>query len=124
MKYYAKLLHIHPVIEEEMLLCLGEIQLLCFANSVPYPVRLGKLYPVELDLCYLDECKLRPLAETDFSINPSATGFSHKIRGFLAGNRLISQGVIFQDDYFAKEYAWLDGHFVETTADRISLAFC
>jgi len=124
MKYYAKLLYIHPYIEEEMLLCLGEVKLLCFANSIPYPVQVGEIYPVELSLTYLEECKLRPIAENEFSISELTTVFSHKVRGFLAGNQLISQGVTFQDDYFAEEYAWLDGHFVETIADRITADFC
>jgi len=107
-----------------MLLCLGEVKLLCFANSVPYPVKLGEIYPVELSLSYLEECKLRPLADMDFSISGLSTVFSHKVRGFLTGNKLISHNVTFQDDYFAEEYAWLDGHFVETIVDRINLDFC
>jgi len=124
MKYYAKLLSIHPHIEEEMTLCLGDIKLLCFAEYVPYSVQVGMIYPVELSLCYLNGCELRPLEKNDFSISRLTTGFSHKICGYLTGDRLISQDVVFQDDYFAQEYAWLDGNFVETTVDRISLCFC
>jgi len=107
-----------------MLLCLGEVKRLCFANSIPYKVQVGEIYPVELNLTYLGECKLRPIAENEFSISELTTVFSHKIRGFLAGNQLISQGVAFQDDYFAEEYTWLDSHFVETIADRITADFC
>jgi len=107
-----------------MLLCLGDIKLLCFVEYMPYSVQVGMIYLVELSLCYLNGCELHLLEKNDFSISRLTTGFSHKIGGYLAGDRLISQDVIFQDDYFAKEYAWLDGHFVETTADRISLAFC
>jgi len=124
MKYYAKLLAIHPDIEEEVQLCLGEVTLRCFANSMLYPVQIGEIYPVELSLCYLKDCKLRPIAENNVSISELTTGFSHKIRGVLAGDKLISHGVTFQDDYFAEKYAWLDGHFVETIADRINLDFC
>jgi len=123
MKCYAKVLHIHDDIEEEILLCLGHQQLLCFADVLPYAIKIGEIYPLELSLTYLNQCNLRIAEKICLGIEQLGTGFSHKITGYLSGDRLISNGIVFQDEYFSVDYAYLNNQVVETVADRISVAF-
>jgi hypothetical protein len=123
MKYYAKIISLNDDIEEKVILSLGEKEICCFINSAPYALIEKNIYLVELSLSFLDEelisevdCKIMSFTRIDES-------FSYEIIGFLSGNQLITDGVIFQDDIFQEEFLFLDSKYVILKPDRISVSF-
>lgn len=123
MKYYAKLKSLNNDIEEEALLSLGEKEIYCFIDSAPYPLIEGNIYLVEINVSFLDEEELSEVSSINLSFNRVGDTFSYEIVGFLSGDTLITDGVIFRDEIFTEEFSFLNSKYVALQPDRISVSF-
>ena len=123
MKYYAKLKSLNNVLEEEALLSLGEKEIYCFIDSAPYPLIEGNIYLVEINVSFLDEEELSEVSSVNLSFERVGETFPYEIVGFLFGDILITDGVIFRDELFTKEFSFLNSKYVALQPDRISVSF-
>lgn len=123
MKYYAKLLSLNSDIEEEVVLSLGEKEIYCFVDSALYPLTEGSIYLVDLSLTFLDDELISEMNSERMLFNRIGEGFSYEIIGFLSGDKIVTDGVIFQDDFFQEEFSFLDSKYVTLKPDRISVSF-
>ncbi|WP_143557112.1 hypothetical protein [Snodgrassella alvi] len=74
-------------------------------------------------MSFLDEELISEVDCKTMSFNRIDESFSYEIIGFLSGNQLITDGVIFQDDIFLEEFLFLDSKYVILKPDRISVSF-
>lgn len=123
MKYYAKLISLNNDIEEEAFLSLGEKEIYCFIDSAPYPLIEGDIYLVEINMTFLDEEQLSEAGSVDLSFDRIGETFSYEIVGFLSGDTLITDGIIFHDELFTEEFSFLNSKYVSLQPDRISVSF-
>ncbi|ELN2737005.1 hypothetical protein [Pluralibacter gergoviae] len=123
MKYYAKLVSLNDDIEEEAVLSLGEKEICCFIDSAPYPLIEGDIYLVEINVSFLDEEELSEAGSVNLSFDRVGETFSYEIVGFLSGDTLITDGIIFRDEFFAEEFSFLNSKYVALKPDRISVSF-
>ena len=122
MKQTAILTGVSELLEEEVMLRFGDIELKGFANIVPYQFKMGNQYDVLVGITILDEFKI---TESDVKIKelkPLNSSFKYLIRGILKEGGILDAGVIFQDEMFEK-YMYLIDKFVEIEIDRISIEF-
>ncbi|BFO08057.1 hypothetical protein GGER_05670 [Serratia rubidaea] len=122
MKYYAKVISLSDNIEEEVLLSLGEKELCCFIDSAPYKLVEGCVYLIDLNLSFVDDESMVESEDKKISIKRIDDGFSYEIVGFVSGNKLITDGVIF-DDELLLDYVYLDSNYVKVMPDRIGVSF-
>ncbi|HAY0637461.1 hypothetical protein [Serratia rubidaea] len=122
MKYYAKVISLSDNIEEEVLLSLGEKELCCFIDSAPYKLVEGCVYLIDLNLSFVDDESMVESEDKKISIKRIDDGFSYEIVGFVSENKLITDGVIF-DDELLLDYVYLDSNYVKVTPDRIGVSF-
>lgn len=123
MKHYAKIITLNKNIEEEVTLSFGDREICCFVDSAPYELIENNVYLVELGLSFLDKEVIRESDRKIMSINRVDKSFSYEIIGFLSGDQLITDRVIFQDEIFQKEFSFLDSKYVILQPDRISVSF-
>lgn len=123
MKYYAKLISLSDDIEEEAFLSLGEKEIYCFIDSAPYPLIEGNTYLVEINLSFLDDELLDEADSMHLSFERVGETFSYEIVGFLSGDKLITDGVVFQDEIFIEEFSFLNSKYVALKPDRVSISF-
>lgn len=109
-------------IEEEVIVSDGSTDLVVFANVCPYPIEVGRTYPVSLSLVFLDELTFQELSVEDEFIERVGDGFSHVLAGKLENERFYSKGFEFEcDDFEGMDY--LNGKFIKVEVDRISAEF-
>lgn len=123
MKHYAKIIALNEDIEEEVILSFGDKEICCFVDSAPYELIENNVYLVELGLSFLNEEVISESDRKMVSFNRISESFSYEIIGFLSGDQLITDGVIFQDEIFQKEFSFLDSKYVILQPDRISVSF-
>jgi len=123
MKTYAKLLRIDDNTEEEAVVSLGELELLCFVSYAPKELIEGQIYFIDMDLYFIDDIKIEESKEKNIGIKRFENGFKHKITGFLHREKIITQGIYFHDDYFLNEYSYLENKCIDIIADRIDISF-
>lgn len=123
MKYYAKVLEIHSDIDEEVLLCCGEIDLYCFISSYPYKITAGKTYPVNISLSFLDAEVVEPQLRADLSATRQGDSFSYEIRGFKVNDKIFINGLAFCDEIYMREYSYINHEYIVMRPDRISVSF-
>jgi|GEM_PF-3094391 len=123
MKYYAKLISLGNDLEEEAILSLGEKEICCFIDSAPYPLIEGDIYLVEMSLSFLDDELLSEVDSEQLSLNRIDETFSYEIIGFLSNDKLITDGIVFQDTLFLEEFSFLNSKYVILKPDRISISF-
>lgn len=122
MSRQVKVVRIDQDVEEEVVVEVDGQLLTCFANVCPYPITAGQSYPATLSLWAADGIVLRDAGHESPGILRVGDGFRHKVVGALHGT-VLDAGVPFEDEMFAREYQWLDGHLVVADADRIEIAF-
>jgi hypothetical protein len=123
MKYYAKVIEVNDDIEEEILLDFGEVSLYCFISSCPYEVVVGKIYPVDISLSFLDSEVIEPQLGTDLSATRQGDGFLYEIRGLKVDDKIFINGLTFCDEIYMREYSYINHEYVEMKPDRISVSF-
>jgi hypothetical protein len=124
MIHQARVLRLGKVMEEEVLLRLGDVRLICFANVRPYRVEEGEMYSVEFHPLVFDEYVVTEVdGDTAPSIVERGPAFRCVITGRLRGSTLDSVGLTFEDEIFAKDYAYLDGKMIAMNVDRMDVEF-
>jgi len=123
MQYYAKVIELDEDIEEGVLLSFGKITLYCFIASCPYEIIKGSIYPVDIELSFLENENIKPCTNNQFLILRKNDGFEYEITGFKIGGQIIIDSIVFSDQLFIDEYAYLNYEYVSITPDRISVSF-
>lgn len=122
MKQTAFLTGVSELIEEEVMLRIGNVELKGFANIIPYQLKEGNQYDVFLGITILDDFQLSESSVEIKELKPLNDSFKYLIRGILKEGGILDAGVILQDEIF-EEYEYLINKFVEVEVDRISVEF-
>lgn len=124
MIYYAKVLHLNNEIEEEAVLQINGVELVCFACVCPYEIKEGQLYPVELHPVVFDDYVVTELSNSsDTTIDRVGKGFQYLITGRLIGQRLECGELILEDEVLQRDFNYLDGKMIAIKWDRIDVEF-
>lgn len=123
MMQMAELVHIHPDIEEEVVLRIAGLELACFASVCPYAIEVGSSYPVELSLYIDGDCEAASSHAESQSVVRVGSGFEHVVTGVLKDGQLEACGWIFDAEDIREESAWLDGSLVSLRVQRIDVWF-
>lgn len=124
MIYNALIIELDEDVEEAVLLEVRGIQMKCFASSCPYPVDVGSWYPVEFKLTVFDKYQVDQVkGGQGEEIRKLNGGFSYEIIGRINCIGFESMGVVFSDDFLAKEYSYLKGYLVALKVDRLDVEF-
>ena len=124
MIYQAQVIALSDDIEEKVTLQINDIRLNCFAGICPYPISVGKNYPVQLELVMLHNYEV--MASPDSSgpaFIETGEGFTYLIQGRLNGRYLEADGLLFEDEMLQTDFGYLDGKTVTVKADRIDVEF-
>lgn len=124
MIYNALVIKIDENVEEAITLQINDVILTCFASFCPYAISEGMIYPIQLDLMIFDDYDVKRLEiNAAPAFHKIGKDFSYKIDGKLNGLLLEVCGLVFQDEIFLGEFAYLDGEMVAVKADRIDVHF-
>jgi hypothetical protein len=108
---------IHPHVEEEITLRVGDVSVVCFHFSGGLEV--GRSYNVALHL--FEWQRMRPAHELAL---PTLTRLDNSSRYDVVGRLsgcIVDAGILLVAEEFATEAAWLDGKMVHFEVDRIDL---
>ncbi|KPC55350.1 hypothetical protein [Amantichitinum ursilacus] len=124
MNYLAKIKRLSSDVEEEVVLCINDIEITCFANVCPYTLEDGEAYRVELTPQVFNDYVVSETNEgVTSAINRVGNGFSYILKGRLAGNKLDAGGIVFEDEMLLSQFGYLDGKFISWNVDRIDVEF-
>ncbi|WP_077310519.1 hypothetical protein [Terribacillus halophilus] len=123
MTYIAKLIKLNPHIEEEVTLKINDVEFTAFAFVCPYPIELGRSYPISIGFTILDELNIHELNENRKEIVRLDSSYEYLIRGLLQRNSLDAGIIINDEDEYFSDYPNLIGKQVEIKVDRISVEF-
>ncbi|MFV8602808.1 hypothetical protein ACNRDG_00635 [Ralstonia pseudosolanacearum] len=124
MKYLTKIERLSDDVEEEVVLRINGVELICFATVCPYKIEEGASYQVELTAQVFNEYQVSELGEeASPSIAQIGDSFSHVIAGRLRGNRLDAGGIVFEDDVLLSDFGYLEGKMIAWKIDRIDVEF-
>jgi hypothetical protein len=122
MIYKALLKKINPDIEEEVVLTINDMEFICFVSYMPYELKEGNFYTIEVELTFLDNIVIKKSEIENKSVERIGLGFSHSIRGVLKEGGVLDSVLDFQDDIFS-EYSYFIGEYITVIADRITVSF-
>ncbi len=123
MIYTVYLKGVNEYIEEEVIIDINGVEIVGFSSTYPYKIEVEKSYPVELELIFLDSEDFKEIKEEIYSIEKIDNAYSYRLRGkVINGSIDIGSNILIEDEIF-KEYAYLNGLFVELVVDRISVNF-
>jgi hypothetical protein len=117
----AIIIGLNPDVEEEVLVRVGSLELVVFADVCPYQIGAGERHQVELSLTVLDEADVR----TDVDDPDRAQrihGFRYLLTGAIHGEVLAVRDVYFDASDIA-DPAIASGTRITTAVDRISATF-
>ncbi|EKS1847262.1 hypothetical protein SMY34_004105 [Cronobacter muytjensii] len=123
MKYYAKVIEINNDVDEEVLLCFGEVSIYCFITHCPYEIIKGNIYLVEVELSFLDDETIETQPEGELSITRQGDTFGYEITGFKIDDKIFANGIIFSDEIYNQEYGYINHEYVLIKPDRVSVSF-
>ncbi|MEZ5477854.1 MAG: hypothetical protein R3E95_10345 [Thiolinea sp.] len=121
-RYFAFVKEINQDLEEEVTICVNNIEITCFASICPYNIQPRKEYPVSLELTVFDEYQIQEYKDKRKGLERVEDGFSYWLKGKLK-NGVIDCGIQFEDEILLTDYVYLDGKFIKLKADRIDLEF-
>jgi len=124
MIYQAVVLRVDEDIEEEVMLRVGSVELVCFASVCPYKIEVGLSYPVELHPVVFDGYSVTELPdETQPSVTRVGAGFAYVITGKLSGNCLESGDLVFENEVLQRDFSYLEGRMIAMKVDRMDVEF-
>lgn len=124
MHYSAKILRLNEDVEEEVVLVINGLELVCFVNMLPHGAKEGQSYQVELIPMVFNEYSVHELnGDVLPSIIQVNNSFSYIAVGKLSGNRLNAGGVVFEDDFLLSDFGHLEGKIISWKVDRIDVEF-
>ena len=124
MIYQAQVVALSDDIEEKVTLQINDIRLNCFAGICPYPISVGKNYPVQLELVMLHNYEVTASRDSSGpAFVKTGKGFAYLIHGRLNGMYLEADGLVFEDEVLQADFGYLDGKTVTVKADRIDVEF-
>jgi len=121
-KYYATVLAKGKIVEEELLLLVNGVEVMCFAGYCPERIFEGQSYTVELDI---------DLPDADYAVATEikttlyeivGDGFSCMLYGYMDGS-IFQSFIEFNDQEIYFDYPELNDKFVKIEVDRINVAF-
>ena len=108
-----KILRLNDEVEEEVVINVNEMELVCFSNMLPYGAKEGMCYRIELIPMVFNDYLVHELNSNTFpSITRIKNSFSYVIVGKLIGNRLDAGPVILEDDLLLSSFGYLDGKII------------
>lgn len=117
---YAKIVDIDDVINEEIMISIGEFTLVCFCGYMPKAFDKNKIYLCEIDLDFFDNEILEEAKGNNVRIERDGNGFNYTLYGYYSHGSLFLNGLYF-DDEFLLDYGYLDNKFVQIKVSRINL---
>lgn len=124
MFYSAKLLHLDKNIEEEVVIEVNGERLVCFSNMLPYGVKEGHDYQVEIIPMVFKEYIVKEQEKNVYpSIKRIDDSFSYIVIGKLTGAGLDTGSIIFDDEVLLRDFGYFDGKMVSWEIDRIDVDF-
>ena len=124
MTYQALVVRLSEQIEEEVMIRIGDVELTGFAHVCPYPIEIGRIYPVELDPLVFDEYNIQNVDDDALeSIIRTGDEYEYVVTGRFKDGAVKSQGLSFEDEIFATEFKYLNGTTVTFHIDRLDLCF-
>ena len=121
-KYYATVLAKGKIVEEELLLLVNGVEVMCFAGYCPERIFEGQSYTVEfdIDLPDADYAVATEIKTTLYEI--VGDGFSCMLYGYMDGS-IFQSFIEFNDQEIYFDYPELNDKFVKIEVDRINVAF-
>jgi hypothetical protein len=110
-------------IEGEVDVVVGDVQLTCFANSIPSEIRIGSFYEVEFYPIVFDEYFVEDAGEVGESLGRCGEEYSYKVVGRLKEGCVSCGELMFYDEFLAEEFGFLDGKMVSWVIDRVDVRF-
>lgn len=114
--------NIDEMIEEEVTVIIGGIELVCFAGVCPYEIEVGKEYLASISMFFFDEYCVEEVSFHKKEIKRINDSFQYNLFGKIDGGS-IDCGLVFEDEFISFEYGYLDGLYVKMTVDRIDITF-
>ena len=126
-KYSVEVVRMNSDFEEEIIVKVEGIELLCFVSDWGTDIEVGKFYSASIGVLILDDLEINESFDERSGLEQIDDSFAHNIYGkFNFNSRTIAAGisVVFdKDEVDLFDYAYLDGKYVCARVDRITLAF-
>lgn len=97
-------------------------ELLGFVGYCPYPIEVGKTYPIKLGITVLDDLDIKRVSTPSKGFTRCNNSFSYQIRGILLDRGILDAGIIIEDEVFFN-YSFLFNQYVEIRVDRLNVEF-
>jgi hypothetical protein len=127
MKYKIKAVRMNSDFEEEIIIRVEDVELLCFVSDWGPDIDMDKFYLASIDVLVLDEIEIDENADEKIGFEQIGDSFAYNIyEKFDFDARAINAGITIvfnEDDVDLFDYAYLDGKYVCVKVDRITLAF-
>ncbi|MUZ64132.1 hypothetical protein [Agrobacterium vitis] len=124
MIYNAKLVYIDNIVEENIIIKIGNYFLTCFANICPYFIEVGNTYPVSINLFFIDGPDFievsDDVAEEIIHIDD---GFRYSLTGILHDGVFSVGELDFCDENSFYEFQYLEGKKLNLQVDRLDVEF-
>jgi len=121
-KYFARVKSIGIDIEEEVVLDINGVEVICFAGVCPYEIHEGKEYPVSFELVIFDDYIVEESFDDAARLERIDDGFSYWIEGKLEGG-VVNSLISFEDEILLSDYQYLNGKYIRMKVDRIDVEF-
>ncbi|WP_099223056.1 hypothetical protein [Listeria costaricensis] len=121
MENIAKVISLDEDIEEEALVQINSVEFATFIAYSPYPIEVGKQYPVEISF-FVDEANVRENTSEIKGLIRSEETFGYTVNGYLNNKGQLDVGFLIEDDIF-EDYQYLYGKYVILEVDRINSEF-
>lgn len=120
----VRLEKLSEIVDEEVILRIGDCELVCFAGGRLRNLVEGVSYPVKLSLLILNDYHVEEIEdESEQSVIRQGSAYSYKIKGRLFEGRLHACGFVFEDGAFDSDYGYLEGKMISMDVDRIDAQF-
>jgi hypothetical protein len=104
----AKVVRLSELLEEEVVLSVHGIEIVCFVGACPYKLKEGDSYPVKLGLLILEDYNVEELEDdVEQFLSRKGNGFAYRMQGRLIDGYLDVHGVKFENGAFESEYAYI-----------------
>ena len=112
------------IVDEEVVLRVGDCELVCFAGGRLSNLVEGISYPVKLSLLILGDYRLDEIEDdSEESVVRQGRSYSYQIKGRLLEGCLHACGFEFEDGAFDSDYGYLEGKMISIDVDRINVSF-